>query len=266
VRDAPLDYLRGTENAPLLIVTDTSAPDVWKAYKSDVESQCIDLEQRDGWLELLDVLDRNADAATVINTKAANQVGLRKFGGMLIEALRQQKRKLVALWVIDRKRDGLELLGGFLETLAKDERVELHVVRNLYWGDEKFDMYNGCELRKEIEQRGGRTLSFPDVADRVAEAINRERMPIHKAREELPFGSRIELSRWQGEYADVRRGRPVRTLEESFTTLLGKQPSDKERQAFLRVRDALNLKDNDALWVLLMVLCATRRCMVGSPG
>jgi len=46
----------------------------------------------------------------------------------------------------------------------------------------------------------------------------------------------------------------VRTLEESFTTLLGKQPSDKERQAFLRVRDALNLKDNDALWVLLMVL------------
>jgi hypothetical protein len=46
----------------------------------------------------------------------------------------------------------------------------------------------------------------------------------------------------------------VRTLEESFTTLLGKQPSDEERQAFLRVRDALNLKDNDALWVLLMVL------------
>src|SRR5258708_37655951 len=124
---ALLDYLRGVENAPLLIETDTSAPDVWKAYKADVESQCIDLEQRDGWLELLDVLDRNADTATVINTKAANQVGLRKFGGMLIEALRQQKRKLVALWVIDRKRDGLELLGGFLETLAKDERVELHV-------------------------------------------------------------------------------------------------------------------------------------------
>ena len=198
---ALLDYLRTAENAPLLIETDTSAPDVWKAYKNDVENQCIDLEQKDGWLELLDVLDRNADTATVINTKAANQVGLRKFGGMLTEALRQQKRKLVALWVIDRKRDGLELLSGFVETLAKDERVEVHVVRNLYWGDEaKFDMYNGSQLRKEIEARGGRTLNFPDVADRVAEAINRERMPIHKAREELPFGSRVELCRWQGEY------------------------------------------------------------------
>lgn len=201
---ALLDYLRETEHPPLLIETDTSAPDVWKAYKADVDNQCIDLEQRDGWLELLDVIDRNAAIATVINTKAANQVGLRKFGGMLTEALRQQKRKLVVLWVIDRKRDGLELLGGFLETLGKDGRVEVHVVRNLYWGDEaKFDMYNASELRKEIEHRGGRTLNFPDVADRVAEAINRERIPIHRANEDLPFGSRIELSRWRTEYRQV---------------------------------------------------------------
>src|SRR5260221_5617567 len=165
---ALLDFLRSAENAPLLIETDTSAPDVWKAYKNDVETQCVDLEQKDGWLELLDVLDRKADTATVINTKAANQVGLRKFGGMLTEALRQQKRKLVALWVIDRKRDGLELLRGFLEPLAKDDRVRAHVARNLYWGEEaKFDMYNGSQLRKEIEGRGGRTLDFPDIPDRV---------------------------------------------------------------------------------------------------
>jgi hypothetical protein len=201
---ALLDYLRGQEDAPVLIETDTSAPDVWKAYKGAVDSQCIDLEQRDGWLELLDLLDAKADAPIVVNTKAANQVGLRKFGGMLIEALRQQKRKLLALWVIDRKRDGLELLAGFLDMLAQDERVEVHVVRNLYWGDEaKFEMYNGSELRKEIERRGGRTLNFPDVADRVAEAINRERMPIHRAREELPFGSRVEVCRWQSEYRQM---------------------------------------------------------------
>jgi len=128
---ALLDYLRETERPPLLIETDTSAPDVWKAYKADVDNQCIDLEQRDGWLELLDVIDRNAAVATVINTKAANQVGLRKFGGMLSEALRQQKRKLVVLWVIDRKRDGLELLGSFLGMQGKDERVEVHVVQPL---------------------------------------------------------------------------------------------------------------------------------------
>jgi hypothetical protein len=46
----------------------------------------------------------------------------------------------------------------------------------------------------------------------------------------------------------------VTTLEESFKTILGRPPTDAERQMFLRERDALNLKDNDALWRLLMVL------------
>jgi hypothetical protein len=123
---------------------------------------------------------------------------------MLIEALRQQSRKLVVLWVIDRKRDGLELLRNFFETLGGDQRVDVHVVRNLYWGEEgKFDTYNASELRKEVEQRTGKTLNFPDVADRVAEEINRHRMPIHVAAAELSFGSRIELCRWQAEYRQM---------------------------------------------------------------
>lgn len=198
---ALLDHLGSSGEAPFLIETDTSAPDVWKAYKEEVESQCVDLEQKDGWLEMLDLVGRLAEVRIVINSKAANQAGLRKFGGMLTEALRQQKRELIVLWVIDRKRDGLELLGSFLETLAKDERMTVHVVRNLYWGEEtKFDMYNGSELRKEIERRGGKTLNFPDVADRVAEAINKDRIPIHVALEELSFGSQIELHRWQADY------------------------------------------------------------------
>ena len=46
----------------------------------------------------------------------------------------------------------------------------------------------------------------------------------------------------------------MKTLEESFTTFLGRPPTDSERQVFLREREALNLKDNDAFWRLLMVL------------
>jgi hypothetical protein len=46
----------------------------------------------------------------------------------------------------------------------------------------------------------------------------------------------------------------VSTLEESFERLLGRQPGDRERQALFRARDALNLKDNDALWLVLMAL------------
>lgn len=43
-------------------------------------------------------------------------------------------------------------------------------------------------------------------------------------------------------------------LEESFAKLLGRQPSDADRQRLYRVRDALGLKNNDALWLVLMAL------------
>jgi hypothetical protein len=46
----------------------------------------------------------------------------------------------------------------------------------------------------------------------------------------------------------------VNELEDSFAKLLGAQPSDKDRQDLYRVRDALGLKSNDALWLVLMAL------------
>jgi hypothetical protein len=46
----------------------------------------------------------------------------------------------------------------------------------------------------------------------------------------------------------------VRTLEDSFTTLLGRQPGDAEKQALFRARDAFQIKNNDALWLLLAFL------------
>ena len=46
----------------------------------------------------------------------------------------------------------------------------------------------------------------------------------------------------------------VSELDDSFTKLLGRQPTDEERQRLYRVRDALGLKNNDALWQVLMAL------------
>jgi hypothetical protein len=46
----------------------------------------------------------------------------------------------------------------------------------------------------------------------------------------------------------------VGELDDSFTALLGRLPTDKEKQALYRVRDALKLKATDAVWLLLMAL------------
>ena len=43
-------------------------------------------------------------------------------------------------------------------------------------------------------------------------------------------------------------------LDDSFATLLGRQPTDKEKQSLYRTRDALKLKATDAVWLLFMAL------------
>ena len=43
-------------------------------------------------------------------------------------------------------------------------------------------------------------------------------------------------------------------LDDSFAKLLGRLPSEVEREELYRVRDALGLKNNDALWLVLMAL------------
>jgi hypothetical protein len=45
----------------------------------------------------------------------------------------------------------------------------------------------------------------------------------------------------------------VADLENAFTQLLDRQPTDEERQRLYRARDALNIKPTDAVWTLLMV-------------
>jgi hypothetical protein len=46
----------------------------------------------------------------------------------------------------------------------------------------------------------------------------------------------------------------VANLENAFTQLLDRQPTDDERQRLYRARDALNIKPTDAVWTLLMML------------
>lgn len=46
----------------------------------------------------------------------------------------------------------------------------------------------------------------------------------------------------------------MKAAENAFAVLWERHPTDKERQRLMRGRDAVGIKDNDALWTLLMVL------------
>jgi hypothetical protein len=192
-----VDFLSSAERAPFLVETDTSVPDVYKTYQADTGGELVNLDEREGWIELVNLVEGKPESTFVINTGARNQTGISNFGKTLSKALPQLKRKLIVFWLIDRKRESLELLADFLEALPD---AELHVVRNMYLGTEKkFEIYNGSKMKAAIEKNGGRSLNFPEVADRVTDAMNKRRLTIAKATTELSLGDRMELERWRDE-------------------------------------------------------------------
>jgi hypothetical protein len=192
-----VDYLDGTGSGPYLVETDTSVPDVYKTYKDAVGGELVNLDEREGWIDLVNLVEGRPESTIVINTGARNQTGISNFGRTLGKALPQLKRKLIVFWLIDRKRESLELLADFSEALPE---AEIHVVRNMYLGTEKkFELYNGSKMKATIETSGGRSLNFPELADRVTDAMNKGRLTIAKASTELSLGDRMELERWREE-------------------------------------------------------------------
>lgn len=191
---ALLDYLSGKGEKLVLIESDTSNPDVWKSYRDQIESHTINLDEANGWIELVNLADQYADATVVINTAARNNQGVSRYGETLASTLGELSRDLVTLWVINRQRDSLELLKEYTEALPGSV---VHVIRNGYFGDEDaFELYNASKVRKAVEDKGGKSLTFPNLADRVSDDIYTKRLSLSKAAAELPIGNRAELRRW----------------------------------------------------------------------
>lgn len=201
---AVLDYFQQQEKNVLLIESDTSNPDVWKAYGESVTTELLDLDHPDGWIELVNLCDRHQDSRVVINTAARNNDAVIKYGGTLMATLEELKRKLVTLWVINRQRDSLELLKSYMDAI---QNTPIHVIRNAYFGEEKkFELYNNSKIRAAVEEQGGQSLTFPDLADRVSDDLYSKRMSIAVATKDMPIGNRAELTRWRGEVNKVLSG------------------------------------------------------------
>jgi hypothetical protein len=49
---ALLDFLQAGGQGPFLVETDTSVPDVFKAYQEEIAGELVDLDEREGWIEL----------------------------------------------------------------------------------------------------------------------------------------------------------------------------------------------------------------------
>ena len=201
---ALIDYLTEKENKILLLETDTSNPDVYKAHhpheNGNLVCKIADLDVPEGWIELVNVADEHPEHIVVINSAARSNTGIEKYGAMLRETLGELDRELMTFWMLNRQRDSLELLRGFLNAFPD---ALIHACRNMYFGaPEKFELYSKSKAREIIEKKG-LTLDFPDLADRVADKLYSERLPVWIALAEFPLGDRAELRRWRQKCAEM---------------------------------------------------------------
>ena len=187
-----IDYLRKEGRDPVLIETDKKNPDVGRSHKNEIRTEGLDLSDQDGWVELLDLCGKT-ESSVVINSA----VGADETQGIdaLEQSLESSGKKLVVLWVINRQRDSIELLRDFMKSV---QSAEVHVVRNLYFGGpHKFELFNDSKTRKELEERGGKVLGFPEIADRIANELYSKRVSIATCLDGAETGTRFVLGRWQ---------------------------------------------------------------------
>lgn len=193
-----IDHLLNEGKEVLLIESDTSNPDVAKMYSEEVKTELINLDHADGWIDLVNICDENPDSIVIVNTAARNNSGVAAYGVNLNSTLNDLNRSLITLWVINRQRDSIELLRDYMEALPNST---IHVVRNSYFGEErKFELYNSSSTKKMVEDpanNNGKSITFPEVADRVSDDLFSRRLSISAAFKELPLGNRAELQRWQ---------------------------------------------------------------------
>ena len=197
-----IDYLLSNNQPVFLVETDTANPDVYKIYSSAVDSIAINLDEKIGWINLLNAIHGYSDRHVVINSAARSGDGVQQNVNMLIENLSELNRELITLWPINRQRDSVNLLKQYMD-IVKSSRIM--VLRNLYFGNESaFELFNQSKLKIAIESDKNNIIAnFPDLADRVAEQIYTNRQTVSAALKNMLFGDRAELSRWKNAAAEI---------------------------------------------------------------
>ena len=199
---AVLDYLGSKQQMAKLVDADSSNPDVFKSYNRALESEQVDLDDVEGWIQLVNICDSPSFKTVVVNTPARNNDGVRKHGAVLTGALKELARPLVTLWIINRQRDSLDLLAEYLALTAGHGVV--HVVQNGYFGEEKkYELYQASAIRDRVAGQNGKTIFLPDLADRVTDELYSKRITLAQAAGQMKIGDRVELQRWRASVAEM---------------------------------------------------------------
>lgn len=189
---AVVDTLTERGEEVLLIESDDSNPDAFKALNAVVHCEICNLDTQEGYIRLGGFIEANPNANIIINTAARATRGIVEHGGILADVTRELGRELTMLWPINRQRDSIELLREFLD--GAEGYAATYVLLNTYFGAaEKFTRYSTSKQKDRVNG----TLVFPELNDLVSDKLIDNRLAFGNADEKLSIAERSALSRFR---------------------------------------------------------------------
>ena len=188
-----VDVLLTRGETVVLVESDDSNPDVYKALNGLVQSVILNLDHEDGYLSLCSVIESNPKAYVVINTAARATKHIIQHGGIVSDTAKELKREMVMLWAMNRQRDSIELLRDFLDGMG-GEFTATHAVLNTYWGaPEKYMRFGNSKQKERVTS----VLSFPELNDMVSDKLNDNRLALSNADSGMTIAERSVLARFR---------------------------------------------------------------------
>lgn len=209
---ATIDWLTAAKGQKVLVIDgDESNPDVAKVCQGlEPPPRLLNLDDRDGWLNLSDRCSAHGDAHVVVNTGGRSLRALQQWSGQVLAGIHKHLgRASIMLWVINDQRDSVELLRQYMDSIqqagAQPPWMRLHVVCNAGEVETRsFAYYDETHTAAAIARAGGKVLRVSMLAKRVTTLLYTDRMPIAavadpEKHESVPFSARIEMERWRRE-------------------------------------------------------------------
>jgi hypothetical protein len=199
-----LDYLIKADQDCIFVETDTNNPDIYKCYEDILPCVALDLDDSQGWAELVNLCDENPKSTIVICSAARSNTGVRDFGGTLDGSLEELKRKLIAFWIIDDKKDSLESLADYIDFMPHSLT---HVVENRKSGKpERFHYFIGSDIKETILNNKGKVIELPLLSPVITDYLYIDRFAIEKVVDpetrvgtdkRIPLGNKGLMINWR---------------------------------------------------------------------
>lgn len=183
------------------IDADTRNADVHRFFGKLVPTDCINLRTEDGWADMVDIMAEEAKAKDVaVNLPGGIGDEDDRRAHVFLDAAHQIGVPIVMFWVINRGVDSVNQLRHQLDHNIATGISRMFCVRNLHFAreGERFDIWDESRTRQMFESKGGKSVDFPALSERVVPILDKDSLAYSQAVDGNLLGmwDAMALKRW----------------------------------------------------------------------